>query len=149
MPNKKIKIVRVPLTGLWQKAIAFFSSLFTSVVFKGRIMGYFDNIAEAAFKENENGETINELTDRFIQAMHEDCDALNVMPPDIEPRATTSMQEIIDMIKTLEEKSFTYTASNGDIYYDVGKFKPYGALSGSDVRCGTRADRLPGMPYAA
>ncbi|VAW62253.1 Cysteinyl-tRNA synthetase [hydrothermal vent metagenome] len=92
-------------------------------------------------RANENGEDFNALTERFIQAMHEDAAALGVLPPDEEPRATASMDDIINMIVTLIEKGFAYAASNGDVYYDVSKFETYGKLSGKkteDLRAGER-----------
>ncbi|MDH5484829.1 MAG: cysteine--tRNA ligase [Gammaproteobacteria bacterium] len=84
-------------------------------------------------RANENGETIDDLTTRFIQAMHDDAEALGVLPPDEEPRATSSMSDIIDMIETLENKGFAYAASNGDVYYSVSKFEGYGQLSGKKI----------------
>ncbi len=81
-------------------------------------------------RAQQNGEAIQALTERYIGAMHEDCAALGVLPPDIEPRATQSMDEIIGMIARLEEKGFTYQLANGDVYYDVAKFAAYGKLSG-------------------
>ncbi len=92
-------------------------------------------------RANENGESINQLTERFIKAMHEDAEALGVLPPDEEPRATSSMGDIIDMIKVLQEKGYAYAADNGDVYYDVSKFEGYGQLSGKkteDLRAGER-----------
>jgi len=92
-------------------------------------------------RANENGETMDSLTERFIEAMHEDSAALGVLPPDIEPRATTSMDQILDMIQVLVEKGYAYPASNGDVYYDVSKFETYGQLSGKkleDLRAGER-----------
>ncbi len=92
-------------------------------------------------RANENGESINELTERFITAMHEDAEALGVLPPDEEPRATSSMADIIDMIKVLEDKGYAYAADNGDVYYDVSKFATYGQLSGKktdELRAGER-----------
>ncbi|MCW8911531.1 MAG: cysteine--tRNA ligase [Gammaproteobacteria bacterium] len=92
-------------------------------------------------RANENGEDFNDLTGRFIQAMHEDATALGVLPPDEEPRATTSMGDIISMIKILVEKGSAYPADNGDVYYDVSKFETYGQLSGKkieDLRAGER-----------
>lgn len=91
----------------------------------------------------ENGEDINSLTDRFIQAMHEDADALSVMRPDIEPRATQHMDEIINMISILVEKGFAYPADNGDVYYQVDKFTTYGQLAKKnldDLQAGNRVD---------
>ena len=92
-------------------------------------------------RANENGEDFNDLTGRFISAMHEDAAALGVLPPDEEPRATASMDDIINMIVTLIEKGYAYAASNGDVYYDVSKFENYGKLSGKkteDLRAGER-----------
>jgi len=92
-------------------------------------------------RANENGEDFNQLTNRFITAMHEDAAALGVLPPDEEPRATSSMDDILNMIKVLIEKGFAYAADNGDVYYDVSKFATYGQLSGKkteDLRAGER-----------
>ncbi len=94
-------------------------------------------------RANENGEPINALTERFITAMHEDAAALGVLPPDQEPRATTSMGQILDMIQTLVDKGFAYAAANGDVYYDVSRFEGYGRLSGKqpeDLRAGARVE---------
>ncbi len=92
-------------------------------------------------RANENGENIESLTTRFIDAMHEDSAALGVLPPDQEPKATTSMDQIIEMIQTLIDKGYAYPADNGDVYYDVSKFEGYGKLSGKrleDLRAGER-----------
>ena len=92
-------------------------------------------------RAQENGEDFNDLTGRFIDEMHRDTAALNVLPPNEEPRATLHMQEIIDMIQTLVEKGYAYAADNGDVYYDVSKFEHYGRLSGKhieDLRSGER-----------
>ena len=92
-------------------------------------------------RANENGEDFNALTGRFIDEMHKDIAALNVLPPNEEPRATLHMQEIIEMIKTLVDKGYAYAADNGDVYYDVSKFENYGQLSGKhieDLRSGER-----------
>ncbi len=90
-------------------------------------------------RANENKESFTELTDRFIKAMHEDCEALNVITPDLEPRATSSMAEIITMIKTLEKKGFTYLTESGDVYYNVSQFNGYGKLSGRKIE-----EQIPG-----
>lgn len=91
----------------------------------------------------ERGETIGELTARFIQAMHEDEAALNVLPPDEEPRATQSIEDIVHMIQALMDKGYAYQAGNGDVYYDVSRFDHYGELSGKrpeDLRAGARVE---------
>lgn len=94
-------------------------------------------------RANENDESIGELTQRFIAAMHEDCDALGVMAPDQEPRATDSMDDIIHMIRTLIDKGYAYVGDNQDVYYSVSAFESYGALSGKrleDLRAGERVE---------
>lgn len=80
-------------------------------------------------RANENGEPIHSLTARFIQCMEEDTRALNVLPPDEEPRATEYMQSMLSMIKTLEEKGYAYAGSRGDVYFNVEKYAPYGELA--------------------
>ena len=92
-------------------------------------------------RANENGEPIEQLTSRFIAFMHEDAASLGVLSPDVEPRATSSMDDIIGMIRTLVEKGYAYAGDNGDIYYDVSRFGNYGRLSGKrleDLRAGER-----------
>ena len=77
----------------------------------------------------ENGEAYDVLTQRFIDAMHEDEMALSVISPDQEPRATTHIQDIINMIQRLIENDYAYAADNGDVYYAIDKFADYGKLS--------------------
>ena len=94
-------------------------------------------------RANENGESIAELTQRFIDAMNEDSDALGILRPDIEPRATAHIQGMIDMIGALIEKGHAYHADNGDVFYSVNSFKTYGKLSGKsleDLRAGERVE---------
>ncbi|WP_412852434.1 cysteine--tRNA ligase [Ectothiorhodospira shaposhnikovii] len=89
----------------------------------------------------ENGESIEALTDRFIQAMHEDADALGVARPSFEPRATAHIHDILHMIGTLLRRGFAYVGDNGDVYYSVSLFDGYGKLSGKrieDLRAGER-----------
>ncbi len=94
-------------------------------------------------RAQENQEPMEALTHRFITAMHEDAAALGVQPPDLEPRATSSMEQILGMIQTLVDKGFAYAAANGDVYYDVSRFAGYGRLSGKnteDLRAGARVE---------
>ena len=91
----------------------------------------------------ENNEDIYSLTNRFIDAMHEDEKALGVLSPDIEPRATDSIDQMIDMIELLSKKGLAYQGKNGDVFYSVRKFKDYGKLSGKnldDLVAGARVD---------
>ena len=111
----------------------------------GYEVNYIRNITDIDDKiiarANENGEEFNALTTRFIQAMHEDAAELGVLPPNEEPKATASMDDIISMIETLIKKGHAYAADNGDVYYDVSSFDNYGQLSGKhleDLRAGER-----------
>ncbi len=94
-------------------------------------------------RANENGETIQVLTERFIQAMNEDSDALGILRPSIEPKATQHIDGMIEMISTLIEKGHAYHAANGDVFYSVNSFAGYGKLSGKsleDLRAGERVE---------
>ncbi|HFC8518237.1 TPA: cysteine--tRNA ligase [Neisseria weaveri] len=96
-------------------------------------------IARAA----ENGETIGELTERFIRAMNEDAAALGVIRPDVEPKATEHVQQMLGMIQRLIDNGKAYAADNGDVYYAVREFAAYGQLSGKsldDLRAGERVE---------
>ncbi|MBL8437265.1 MAG: cysteine--tRNA ligase [Zoogloeaceae bacterium] len=94
-------------------------------------------------RAGENGESIRALTDRFIGAMHEDADALGVLRPDAEPRATEYVAEMLDLIRRLEVHGLAYVAANRDVCYAVRKFPGYGKLSGKsldDLRAGERVE---------
>lgn len=77
----------------------------------------------------ENKELFSDLTDRFINSMHEDEKALKILPPDQEPRATGHIDQIVSMIEVLIDKEFAYRADNGDVYFSVMRFPDYGKLS--------------------
>jgi cysteinyl-tRNA synthetase len=84
-------------------------------------------------RANENGEEFTALTKRFIDFMHEDETRLGIARPDIEPRATAFIDQIVDMNETLINKGFAYAASNGDVYYRVTRFADYGKLTNKNV----------------
>src|SRR5579863_974431 len=99
-----------------------------------------DKIIKRAAK---NGESVQSLTARYIQATHEDERALNVLPPDLEPRATESIDEMVSMIGELVEKDYAYQGTDGDVFYSVARFKDYGRLSGKrleELRAGERVE---------
>ncbi|MCK6261973.1 cysteine--tRNA ligase [Vibrio sp. ZSDE26] len=81
----------------------------------------------------ENGESCDSLTERLIAEMHADFDALNMKRPDVEPRATEYIKEIIELVEKLIERGFAYVASNGDVMFEVKKYDEYGRLSGQDL----------------
>ncbi len=94
-------------------------------------------------RADENGEEYFHLTNRFIEAMHEDADALGVLRPNGEPRATDNIEPILAMIDSLLQQGYAYQAENGDVYFSVSKFDNYGQLSGKkidELRAGERVD---------
>nr|WP_297461279.1 cysteine--tRNA ligase [uncultured Halomonas sp.] len=114
---------------------------------RGFDVNYVRNITDIDDKilkrADENGETIASLTERMIEAMHEDEDRLGVLRPDHEPRATAHIDEITAMIARLIDKGFAYAADNGDVYYRVRKFEGYGKLNNrnlDDMRAGARVE---------
>ena len=94
-------------------------------------------------RANDNGEPYTALTDRMIEAMHGDEDALGVLRPDLEPRATAYMDDILAMVQILVDNHYAYAADNGDVYYRVSRFADYGKLSGrnpEDLLAGARVE---------
>ena len=91
----------------------------------------------------ENGEDIGTLTQRFIEAMHEDAAALGCLTPNSEPRATDHIDEMQQMIQTLVSGDYAYAGDNGDVYYAVDSFAEYGKLSKrnlDDMQAGSRVE---------
>ncbi|MGS2743472.1 cysteine--tRNA ligase [Halomonas sp. LS-001] len=114
---------------------------------RGYDVNYVRNITDIDDKilkrADENGESIEALTERMIAAMHEDEARLFVKRPSHEPRATGHIDDIIRMIQTLIDKGFAYAADNGDVYYRVRRFENYGKLNNrqlDDMRSGARVD---------
>ena len=123
--------------------------------FSGYDVNYVRNITDVEDKiinrAAQNNETPEELTERTIGYMHEDFDALNIARPNLEPRVTTHMAEIIAMIETLIEKKHAYIADangnnltgKGDVLFDVSSYADYGKLSGQNLeqlQAGSRVD---------
>ncbi|MEH8119986.1 cysteine--tRNA ligase [Aeromonas allosaccharophila] len=87
--------------------------------------------------------TCDELTERLIGDMHADFDALGMVRPDIEPRATQHIEEIIELVQSLLAKDHAYVADNGDVMFIVESYADYGKLSGQDLeqlQAGARVD---------
>ncbi len=81
----------------------------------------------------ENGETIRSLTDRMIDALHQDADALGIERPTHEPRATEYVPQMLSMIGRLQDKGLAYQGTDGDVHFAVRKFPGYGKLSGKSL----------------
>ncbi|MGQ0285721.1 cysteine--tRNA ligase [Pasteurellaceae bacterium 22721_9_1] len=77
----------------------------------------------------ENNESCDQLVDRMIAEMHKDFDALNILRPDVEPRATQHIAEIIAMVEALIKRGHAYVAKDGDVMFDVESYQQYGRLS--------------------
>ncbi|BCG64426.1 MAG: cysteinyl-tRNA synthetase [Methyloprofundus sp.] len=129
------------------RVMVVFDNVARYLRYSGYQLTYVRNVTDIDDKiikrAQENGEDIEVLTERFIEAMHEDERALAVLPPDIEPKATQSMGDIIVMITELFEKGLAYIGTNGDVFYAVDKFSNYGALSGKkldELQAGERVE---------
>jgi cysteinyl-tRNA synthetase len=94
----------------------------------------------------ETGKPIDEITARFIKAYNDDMGALGVQPPDVQPRATEHVEEMITMIATLIDKGFAYEAEN-HVLFDVSSFDDYGKLSKRDLREMLAGARVEVAPY--
>ena len=83
-------------------------------------------------KSNEQKKNASEVAEHYINSFFEDADKLKIKRADIYPKATAHINDILLMIKKLEEKGFAYNV-NGNVFYDVSKFKGYGKLSGKKI----------------
>ena len=108
----------------WLKASGF------RVTYVRNVTDIDDKIIKRAL---ENGETIRALTDRMVEALHQDADALGIERPTLEPRAMDYVPQMLAMINTLQTKGLAYQASNGDVNFAVRKFPGYGQLSGKSL----------------
>jgi cysteinyl-tRNA synthetase len=81
-------------------------------------------------KAEEQGVDMGELTEKNLAAHTEDYAKIGVKKPDVQPRATEYVKEMIDLVQRLDDKGFTYTIEEDGVYYDVSKFEHYGNFSG-------------------
>jgi len=77
----------------------------------------------------EEGKDLTSFTEAWTEKFHNDCKELNLLPPHIEPKATTHIQQQIDLIATLVEKGHAYAGGDGSVYFKVDSFEQYGSLS--------------------
>ena len=97
-------------------------------------------------KSQESGEPINVITEKTSRFFHEDIAELNALPPDIEPRATQHIPEMIDLVKRLVDNGYAYEAQ-GHVLFSVSKMKNYGALSGRSMDEMIAGARVEVAPY--
>ena len=129
------------------RVMVVFDSVIRYLRYRGYEVTYVRNITDIDDKiitrANEIGESVRDLTDRFIDYMNEDLEALGIQRPNVEPRATEYVPEILDMIAQLVKRGHAYLAENGDVYYRTKTFDNYGALSGrklDELKVGARIE---------
>ncbi len=81
----------------------------------------------------QNGEPVRALTDRMIDAMYADFDALGIARPTHDPRATDYVPQMLDIVRKLEQRQLAYRSGDGDVNYAVRRFPGYGKLSGKTL----------------
>ncbi|EYU17315.1 cysteine--tRNA ligase [Photorhabdus aegyptia] len=84
-------------------------------------------------RATENSESCDDLTGRMLVEMYKDFDALNILRPDLEPRATRHIPEIITLTESLIKRGHAYVADNGDVMFSVESDQDYGSLSRQDL----------------
>jgi cysteinyl-tRNA synthetase len=129
------------------RVMVVFDMVYRWLMASGYEVNYVRNITDIDDKiikrAAENGESIRQLTGRFIGYMHEDERALGIVPPTHEPLATQYIPQMLEMIAQLEQNGLAYKAADGDVNYAVRKFEGYGKLSGKsldDLRAGERVE---------
>lgn len=128
------------------RAAVVFDVVFRHLKARGYDVTYVKNFTDIDDKiidrANQEGVGIDRIAERYIALHDEDMAALNVLAPTVTPRATEHMEDMIALIRTLEEKGIAY-AVDGDVFFAVGKFSAYGGLSGrnlDEMMAGARVD---------
>ncbi len=97
------------------------------VIFARNVTDIDDKILK---KMNESGQSLEEITTRYYESYKAEMAKLNCLSPDIEPKATESVDDMIELIETLMGKGFAYATPSGDVYFDASKDDKYLSLSG-------------------
>ncbi len=84
-------------------------------------------------RANEQGLTAEQFTEKTIARMHQDFAAIGLLEPDVEPRVTTHIPEIINVIQRLIDKGYAYQATSGDVLFEVSTYADYGKLGRQDL----------------
>ena len=118
------------------RSVIAFDTVRRYLEFKGYQVNYVSNFTDVDDKmikaAHEQGITVPQLADKFIQAFMADTTAVNIEPATKHPRATENIPDIIAFVQTLIEKGYAYE-SDGDVYYRARKFAHYGQLSGQSI----------------
>jgi len=119
------------------RAFLFNDILKRSLVFLGYKVTHIMNITDVDDKtirdSQKEGKTLKEFTEFYTKEFNRELALLNILPVTKQTLATDHIQEMIKMIETLKEKGCAYTSEDGSTYFDISKFKDYGALSGVDL----------------
>jgi cysteinyl-tRNA synthetase len=133
------------------RTFVFYDVLRRHLKFKGYKVVSVMNITDVEDKIirgiKETGKPLKELTDFYAGAFLEDLASLNIEKTDELPRATAHIEAMIRLIRKLQEKGFTYRTTDGSVYFDVSKFKAYGALSGVKLDSLRPAGRISSDHY--
>jgi len=128
------------------RAFVAFDVIRRYLEYKGYKVTYVSNITDVDDKTvkrmKETGISLQQLGEKYSDTYFEDIAKLNVKKPDINPRATQHIEEIINLIQTLISKGLAYVV-DGEVYYDISKFEDYGKLSGNKaeaLRAGARIE---------
>ena len=118
-----------------RSAIAF-DTVRRYLEFKGYKVNYVSNFTDVDDKmikaAHEQGITVPQLAEKYINAFMEDTTAINIEPATLHPRATKNIPDIIKFVSGLIDKGYAYE-KDGDVYYRARKFKHYGQLSGQSI----------------
>ncbi|RAN55320.1 cysteine--tRNA ligase [Dolosigranulum pigrum] len=118
------------------RAAVAFDTIRKYLEFRGYAVRYVSNFTDVDDKilraARETGEEPRTLAERFIQAYHDDTEALNVAQADVHPTVTDNIDEIIAFNEALIERGYAYE-SGGDVYFKTREFESYGKLSGISV----------------
>ena len=112
-------------------------TLYRYLKFKGYEVTYCRNVTDVddkiLKKSDAEGVEPSVITDRYYKSFINSMNGLNVLKPDVEPRATKTLGEMIAMVKKLEQDGFAYSV-DGDVYFRVEKYKKYGELSSQPIK---------------
>ncbi len=113
-----------------------FDTLRRYLEYRGYKVNFVQNFTDVDDKmirvAKEEGITVKELGERFINEYFKDAQALNIRPATVHPKATEHIEEIIALVKKLIDSGHAYEL-NGDVYFDTQSFPNYGKLSGQDL----------------
>jgi cysteinyl-tRNA synthetase len=128
------------------RSFTFYDLLRRYLKFKGYRVTQVMNITDVEDRiikgVRESGKPRAELTAFYERAFMDDLETLGIEPAEKYPRPTEHIEDMVKMVKVLMDKGYAYRAQDGSVYFDVSKFKNYGALSGVKLGSGKEAGRV-------